>query len=86
MKTLEECRNAEVDFCVQLGDFCPPNDNHMEDKECILERINEFPVPFYHALGNHDMDANNKTAVMEYIGMENGYFSFDCGGVHFVVA
>ncbi len=82
---LDECKKAEVDFCVQLGDFCPPNGNQMKDKECIIKKIEDYSIPFYHTLGNHDMDANNKQEVMEYIGMQNNYYSFDFGGVHFMV-
>ena len=82
---LSECRESEVDFCVQLGDFCPPNGVNTADKEYIIEQIKTSTIPFYHVLGNHDMDANCKIDVLKYIGASDAHNSFDYGGVHFVI-
>lgn len=83
---LDAAEGAGCDFCVSLGDFCPPGgrgcDGHKRE---ILDMIAASPLPFYHALGNHDMDENEKDAVLDFIGQEQSYFSFDAGGVHFVV-
>ena len=33
---LNVCRAEKVDFCVELGDFCPPGESNAADKEKIL--------------------------------------------------
>lgn len=83
---LDAAEGAECDFCVSLGDFCPPGERGCDaHKREILDMIAASRLPFYHALGNHDMDKNTKCDVLSFIGQEKGFFSFDCGGVHFVV-
>ena len=42
-------------------------------------------IPFYHALGNHDMDKACKADVLDTLDLKNSYYSFDCGNLHFVV-
>jgi predicted phosphodiesterase len=82
---LEACDREKVDFAIQLGDYCPPNGIHMEDKEAIRKLIAESKVPFYHLIGNHDVDANSKQEVLDFLGEKERHYSFDCGGVHFIV-
>lgn len=78
---IEEANREEVDFIVQLGDFCFP----IEENRPFLKLWNRFVGPKYHVLGNHDMDRNDKRTVMDFWGMERNYYSFDCGACHFVV-
>lgn len=80
---LNECR-GKVDFCVELGDFCPPGERNLKDKQYILKKIALSGIPFYHVLGNHDMDKNCKADVLNNIGAADTHLSFDCGGVHFI--
>ena len=80
---LKQCR-GKADFCVELGDFCPPGDTNIKDKQYILERISQAGIPFYHVLGNHDMDKSCKADVLDYIGVSDSHLSFDCGNVHFI--
>lgn len=82
---LRVCEREQVDFAVQLGDFCPPNGEQMIAKEKIINRIQDNAIPFYHALGNHDMDYNTKQEVLSFLGERERHFSFDCNGFHFVV-
>lgn len=82
---LRACEDAACDFGIELGDFCPPGEKNISHKEQIRARLKALTMPFYHALGNHDMDRNRKSDVLTYLGAEKGYYSFDCGGVHFVV-
>lgn len=83
---LEECKKENVDFCITLGDFCPPGKTNLLHKEKILSMINDFSIPFYHVLGNHDLDRNCKEDVCEYLNINNPHCSFDCGGLHFILA
>jgi len=78
---VEEARNEKVDFIIQLGDFCFP----IEENKPFLEIWNSFPGQKYHILGNHDMDRSSKQEGMEFLGMENSYYSFDHGAFHFIV-
>lgn len=82
---LETCRRERVDFCIQLGDFCPPGPINREHKESILSMLDRSGIPFYHVIGNHDTDENSKSDVLSYIGAPDGPLSFDRGGVHFVI-
>ena len=82
---LAACREAACDFGIQLGDFCPPGEKNIAHKEQIRRQLAACPMPFYHVLGNHDMDRSRKSDVLTYLGAKAGYYSFDVGGVHLVV-
>ncbi|PCE63735.1 metallophosphoesterase family protein [Sediminicola luteus] len=78
---IKEAQAREVDFIIQLGDFCmakPENDGFMAI-------WNQFKGPKYHVLGNHDMDAHSKTEMLAYWQMPQPYYSFDQNGFHFIV-
>ena len=84
-KFLQECKMKKCDFCIQLGDFCPPGNINHKEKEQILDMIKNTNIPFYHVLGNHDMDNFSKEEVLGFLGCKSPYYSFDCGGLHFIV-
>ena len=71
---------ARPDFIIQCGDFCRP-----AGSEGLMAEWNRFPGSKHHVLGNHDMDASDKAAIMQVWGMPSAYYSFDQGGFHFVV-
>jgi len=97
---LEACRKEDVDFIIELGDFCYPDGSSNfpeaddEQKRKIREMINkpeinrlfnEFEKPSYHVLGNHECDACSKEETLKYYGIgSKSYYSFDMGGFHFV--
>lgn len=71
-----------VDFIMQLGDFCVPHQRN----EGFLAAWNKFAGPKYHVLGNHDTDGDYKREkAAEFYGMPARYYSFDQGGLHFIV-
>ncbi|MDG2125983.1 MAG: metallophosphoesterase, partial [Verrucomicrobiales bacterium] len=75
-------KEAEVDFVVQLGDFCVPKEGNRK----FLEIWDSIAVPRYHVLGNHDTDGGYKREeTVKWWGMPARYYSFDQGGMHFVV-
>ncbi|GIP34659.1 metallophosphoesterase [Paenibacillus sp. J2TS4] len=78
---IEQMNRQRVDFIIQLGDFCFPT----EENRSFVNLWEKFEGPRYHVLGNHDMDRCDKKTIMDYLGMENSYYSFDCGDYHFVV-
>lgn len=78
---IDEALGREVDFVIQLGDFCmsdPNNRNFMKVWEA-------FKGPKYHVLGNHDMDRNSKQEMLEFWEMPKTYYSYDVQGFHFIV-
>ena len=81
---LDACIAEKVDFCIQLGDFCPPGEKNAEQKREILSLLRELSFPFYHVVGNHDTDRNEKSDVLSYLSVSGAHTSFDMGGVHFV--
>ena len=96
---LSECielmNNQQVDFLIELGDFkdqdkTPIEKNTLEYLKNVERIFQTFNGPRYHVLGNHDMDSISKPqylANIENTGIarDRSYYSFDKGGVHFVV-
>jgi len=78
---VERMKKKNVDFIIQLGDFCFPK----QENNNFIGIWNEYDGESYHVLGNHDMDISSKKETMEFWGMENSVYSFDAGGFHFVV-
>ncbi len=96
---LAECvarmKAEKVDFLIELGDFKdqgrPPVEedtlSYVEQVETVFQ---QFDGPTYHVLGNHDADSISKEQFLsrvENTGIDVGhsYYSFDVGGVHFIV-
>lgn len=78
---LENAKKNDVDFIIDLGDFCFVK----EENRNMVDLWNSFPGEKYHVLGNHDMDNCNKEEYMAFHGIENRYYSFDKGNFHFIV-
>jgi len=76
------------DFVVELGDLIDAADS-VETELGYLRRISGAfsaiaPVR-HHVLGNHCVDTLTKTEFLDGVGQDRSYYSFDQGGVHFVV-
>jgi predicted phosphodiesterase len=72
----------QVDFIIQLGDFCVPKKENLD----FLQIWNQSQKPSYHVLGNHDTDGGyTRQQTVDYWGMDSRFYSFDQGGIHFVV-
>ena len=78
---LRAANDNQVDFIIELGDFCMPK----EENKPFLKRWQDYAGEKYMLLGNHDMDNCSKEEVMQFIGMNNRYYSFDKGEFHFIV-
>ena len=85
-------QKEKPDFLLQLGDFCTP----APQNRGFLSIWNQFTGPRHHVIGNHDMDGDREKGrdkrynftreeTMAYWGMRARYYSFDIGGVHFVI-
>ncbi|MGX1930940.1 metallophosphoesterase family protein [Flagellimonas sp. 2504JD4-2] len=80
-KFITEAINREVDFIIQMGDFCMGESKNL----AFLKIWETFKGPKYHVLGNHDMDRNSKQEMLDFWGMPKTYYSFDFSNYHFVV-
>ncbi|AQT67163.1 phosphodiesterase, family [Anaerohalosphaera lusitana] len=79
---ITEANKRNVDFVIQLGDFCRPYDKNKK----FLDIYHSFQGPAYHVLGNHDTDGGfTREQTLAFWNSPAKYYSFDCNGVHFVV-
>ena len=77
-------RRAEeegCDFIMQAGDFC----HSAKDVPELLEAYNNFHIPSYHVLGNHDAEFTSYEETLALYGMPNEYYHFDVGGYRIIV-
>lgn len=76
------------DFVVELGDLIDAADS-VKTEQTYLKRINkEFSAlskDRHYVLGNHCVDMLTKEEFLGGVGQKRSYYSFDRGGVHFVV-
>lgn len=84
----ERFRNDRPDFLVELGDFIDAADS-VADELSYLNRINrDFAAIADHRhyiLGNHCVDTLTKDEFLGAVGQRESFYSFDSGGVHFIV-
>lgn len=79
---IDDASKKELDFIIQLGDFCRPYDYNLD----FMSIWNNYPGEKYHVIGNHDTDGGfTRAQVVEYWNAIGTYYSFDCKGFHFVV-
>ena len=89
---LDTCLAEDVDFVIQLGDFCRPDPTDsprtkdFSDKDQFMAMYRNFPKAKHNVLGNHDIDENTKEEILSFLGSDHeAYYSFDMNGFHFVV-
>lgn len=84
----EEFTKSKPDFVVELGDLIDAADS-VATELGYLKRVNEafaaIPGPKHYVLGNHCVDTLTKQEFLDAIGQEASVYSFDSGGIHFVV-
>lgn len=80
-KFITNVSDADVDFVIELGDFCSPK----EENQVLIDILDSIGKPHYHLIGNHDSDLFPKEDVMIFLKMDNSYYSFKYGEVRFIV-
>ena len=81
-------KKAKPAFVVELGDFidrAPEVDVELGYLERIQQDFAKLPGDKHYVLGNHCVDTLTKEEFLGAVSQENSYYSFDEGGVHFVV-
>lgn len=68
-------------FVIHAGDFCH-GPSEIRDYLSLYE---QFPIPTYHCLGNHDTDNTSYEETLRLYRMPSGYYFFDEGGYRFIV-
>jgi alkaline phosphatase len=87
-EAIKQFDTDKPDFAVELGDLIDAAETP-EIELGYLTEINKvwqtLKVPRYSVLGNHCVDMLTKEEFLGGIGQKESHFSFDRGGVHFVV-
>lgn len=75
-------------FVVELGDLIDAADS-VATEQSYLKRISRAFAAVaderHHVLGNHCVDTLTKPEFLDGVGQKQSYYSFDRGGVHFIV-
>ena len=82
-KILARAEAERCDMVIHLGDMV----QNVAEKPVrdLVRRYNDFGIPSYHVIGNHEQDGTPHEAVLDAYRLERGYYSFDRGGFRFVV-
>lgn len=78
---IKASKDANVDFIIELGDFCRLDST----SQVYLEEWENFPKEKYHVIGNHDMDSYTPEEYVAGMKMPGRYYSFDKENFHFIV-
>lgn len=87
-KLNDEINNhIKPDLCIYLGDFIEDTNNHDQDIKnfkIIYNKFKSIKVPFYSALGNHDLRSMSSRDEIEKIIGRYSTFSINVKGYHLV--
>lgn len=82
LQKIQERAEAEnVDFIIHAGDFC----HDVSKAADYIKAYNEFHIPSYHCLGNHDCDGTSYQETLKAYNMPDGHYFFDCKGYRFII-
>ena len=82
LKEIQEAAEREnCDFIIHAGDFCHGPSKVMD----FVDAYNNFHIPSYHCLGNHDSDNTPFEETVKLYRMPNEYYYFDCKGYRMIV-
>ncbi|MBQ4353561.1 MAG: metallophosphoesterase [Clostridia bacterium] len=79
----KRAEEENVDFIIHAGDFCSKPDG--ENAAAYLKKYNEFHIPSYHCLGNHDTDGTSYEETLKLYNMPDDHYYFDCKGFRIVI-
>ena len=82
-KIMARAERERCDMMLHCGDFM--HGVRTPEQKAFLKLYNDFKVPGYHCLGNHDQDGNPYRETCEAYRMPAPHYSFDKGGFRFVI-
>ena len=77
-------QRAKAENCsiiIHAGDFSH-GPSHIKE---YLAKYNDFEIPSYHCLGNHDSDSTSYAETLQLYNMPDGHYFFDCEGYRFII-
>ncbi len=77
----ERALKEKSDLIIHAGDFC----HTPTEVKDFIDLYNNFSIPSYHCLGNHDQDGCPWEQTLELYKMSNGHYFFDKKGFRFIV-
>lgn len=79
---IDEAKNRDLDFIIQMGDFARPYEHNKE----FMAIWNSYPGDKHHVIGNHEPDGGfDVSSVVENFGMPGRYYAFDKEDFRFIV-
>jgi predicted phosphodiesterase len=84
----EKFSNAKIDFVVELGDLIDAADSvevELDYLKAINREFSSLSKDRHYVLGNHCVDTLTKEEFLGTIEQKKSYYSFDRGGIHFVI-
>ena len=77
----KRAEKENVDFIIHAGDFTHgPTIN-----DDFIKMYNDFHIPSYNVLGNHDTDYRSLADTLKIYNMPHEYYYFDCKGYRIIV-
>jgi len=83
-KILARAERERCDMVIHCGDLM--HGVRSAEQKALLKLYNDFKIPGYHILGNHDQDENPYRETCDAYRMPDGHYSFDKSGFRFVIA
>ena len=83
-KIMARAEREGCDMMIHCGDLM--HGVRSPEQKALLKLYNDFRIPGYHILGNHDQDGNPYRETCDAYRMPDGYYTFDKGGFRFVIA
>ncbi|MBE6551947.1 MAG: hypothetical protein E7665_07415 [Ruminococcaceae bacterium] len=77
----KRAEKENASFIIHAGDLCHAPSRYPE----LINLYNDFHIPSYHCLGNHDTDGTPLEEVLKLYRMEDVQYYFDCEGYRFIV-
>jgi len=83
-RILARAEKERCDMVIHLGDFVEKL--RRPNEQAFIKLYNDFRIPTYHILGNHDQDSCPYKETCDAYRMPDGHYTFDKGGFRFVIA
>ncbi len=77
----KRAKDENSDFIIHAGDLC----HDPAEVSNFIEKYNNFDIPSYNCLGNHDSDHTEYKKTLELYNMNKDYYFFDNNGYRFIV-
>ena len=81
-RILDRATREKVDFVIHAGDFT----HKPKEFSDYVNWYNDYSLPTYHCIGNHDDDGNSHDVTLECYRLQCGHYFFDRKGFRFIVA